>query len=123
MPLLDVTEVLFDPDFADTLVCIRQTQTVDDDGIATNVTQSMPFIGVVTADRGKELARLAAGSHVSGSILVHTAFRLTNGGPAGRDSDHIVWNGDEYIVKSIDDYSTYGMGFLCASCDLLPLSG
>lgn len=123
MPLLDVSEVLGDPDFADTLVCIRQTQTVGDDGMAVNVTQSMPFLGVVTADRGKELARLAAGSHVSGSILVHTVFRLTNGGPNGVDSDHVVWNGDEYIVTSINDYSRYGAGFICASCDLLPLSG
>lgn len=123
MPLLDVTDILFDPDFADTLTCIRQTQTVGDDGIASNATQTVSFVGVVTADSGKELARLAAGSHVSGSILVHTVFRLTNGGPNGIDSDHVVWNGDEYIVTSINDYSTYGAGFICASCDLLPLSG
>jgi hypothetical protein len=123
MPLLDVSDVLFDPDFADSLVCIRQTQTVGSDGIATNATQSVPFVGVVTADRGVELARLAAGSHVSGSILVHTVFRLTNGGPNGVDSDHVVWNGSEYIVTSVNDYSTYGAGFVCASCDLLPLSG
>ncbi|MCJ4730231.1 head-tail adaptor, partial [Klebsiella pneumoniae] len=52
MPLLDVTEVLLDPDFVDlTLVCHRQVQTVDEDNFPTNTVQAIPFSGVVTVDR------------------------------------------------------------------------
>jgi len=124
MPLLDVSDVLSDPLFADTtLVCTRETQVVGDDGIAVNTEQAIPFSGVVTADRAKELARLAEGSQVSGSILIHTVFRLTNGGPDGSDSDKVTWNGRQYLVTSINDYTTYGAGYVCASCDLLPISG
>ncbi|EPH6016673.1 head-tail adaptor, partial [Yersinia enterocolitica] len=37
MPNLDVTDVLFDPDFCDmSLVVKRNVQTVDADGFATN---------------------------------------------------------------------------------------
>ena len=37
MPTLDVTDVLFDPEFCDTsLIVTRNQQTVDDDGFATN---------------------------------------------------------------------------------------
>lgn len=122
MPFLYVSEILIDPDFADSLICERQSQTVGDDGIAVNVPTTAPFLGVVTSDKSKELARLAAGSLISGAILVHTSFRLTNGKP-GIDADIIIWNGARYTVASVDDYSRYGGGFICASCDLIPLSG
>ncbi|HHS9553861.1 TPA: head-tail adaptor, partial [Raoultella planticola] len=40
MPLLDVTEVLLDPDFVDlALVCHRQVQTVDADNFPVNTPQ------------------------------------------------------------------------------------
>ncbi|MGI4812806.1 MAG: hypothetical protein ACRYG5_06515 [Janthinobacterium lividum] len=122
MPLLDVSDLLSDPDFADQLFCARQRQSVGEDGIAVNLACMTPFIGVVTADRAKELARLATGSTISGSILVNTVFRLTNGAP-GIDADIITWNGRRYTVIDVNDYSRYGAGFICASCDLLPLSG
>ncbi|HFF9479185.1 TPA: DUF2612 domain-containing protein [Serratia marcescens] len=48
MPTLDVTDVLFDPEFCDTsLIVTRNQQTVDDDGFATNAPVKMPFAGVV----------------------------------------------------------------------------
>ena len=122
MPDIDVSELLFDPDFAETLECLRQIQTVSDRGIATNTPQSFPFFGVVTADRGTEMARLAAGSRVSGSILINTVFRLSEG-LAGRDADVVIWNGARYTVVSVSNYSRYGAGFVCASCDLIPLAG
>lgn len=52
MPCLDVTEVLFDPDFCDTtLVCKRSQQLVDADGFTQDSIQRFPFSGVVTVDR------------------------------------------------------------------------
>lgn len=119
---LDVSDLLVDPDFADRLQCVRHQQTVDEHGIAHNAQQVSEFLGVVTSDRGTELARLAAGARVSGSILIHTRFRLSNG-HAGHDADEVIWRGNRYTVVSVDDYSQYGAGFVCASCDLVPLVG
>ncbi|EKD6942298.1 head-tail adaptor, partial [Salmonella enterica] len=43
MPLLDVSDVLLDPDFMDTsLVCHRQVQTVDEDNFTKNTAQDIP---------------------------------------------------------------------------------
>ena len=122
MPDVDVSELLSDPDFADALVCERNAQVVSSGGIATNIAQTFDFLGVVTSDRGKELARLAAGSHITGSILINTEFRLTNGRD-GIAADVVTWNGARYTVVTVDDYSRYGAGFICASCDLIPLAG
>lgn len=122
MPNLDVSDVLLDPDFFDTLVCTRNTQTVDDGGIATNSPVDTPFIGVVTSDSGDILERLAEGSRAKGSILVHTKFRLTESSD-GLDADIVTWDGNRYTVANVNNYSRYGRGFVAAYCDLMPLSG
>lgn len=123
MALLDVTDVLLDPDFMDAgLLCNRMTQTVGDDGRAANAVTQTRFAAVVTSDKGDILHRNADGSRIIGSITLHTPFRLTDGA-AGRDADEIVWQGRTYTVVSVNDYSHFGRGFVCATCDLKPLSG
>ncbi|WP_175910635.1 hypothetical protein [Burkholderia metallica] len=123
MAFLDVTDVLLDPDFMDTgLICNRMTQTVDSHGRAQNTAASTPFAAVVTSDKGDILHRNADGSRIIGSITLHTMFRLTDGS-AGRDADEVVWAGRTYTVVNVNDYSHFGRGFVCATCDLKPLSG
>ena len=122
MPLLDVSEILLDPDFVDSLVCARQTQTVDDDGIATDTPTTTPFFGVVTNNTGDLLMRLAEGSHINGSITVHSRF-LLQAGSDGQDADIVTWNGRSYTVTNVGDWSRFGIGFTAANCELIPLSG
>jgi galactose-6-phosphate isomerase len=122
MAQLDVSEILLDPDFTDSLVCARNTQTVDDDGIATDATVSTPFVGVVTNDLGDILKRFPEGSYVTGSIMVHSRFPLT-AGRDGIDADRVQWKGDMYTVFNIANWTTYGAGFTAALCTPVKLSG
>jgi len=123
MPQLDVSDVLLDPDFIDTsLVCIRQAQTVGTDGIAVDTQTSTPFSGVVTNDTGDILMREAQGEHITGSITIHTKFRLTDGSTS-YSADQVTWLGATYTVSRVANWSTYGAGFIAATCDLMPLSG
>ncbi|HEJ7993745.1 TPA: head-tail adaptor [Serratia liquefaciens] len=129
MPLLDVTEVLLDPDFVDfSLVCRRQVQTTDDDNFPINTPQEIPFTGVVTVDRSLEARRMAAGQNINGAILIVTQFRLTQGrksaadGP-NLDADLVVYNGGLYRVTFVDPYTRYGAGFVQAHCELLGQEG
>ncbi|PIK75263.1 hypothetical protein [Pseudomonas sp. 382] len=124
MALLDVTEVLLDPDFMDMgLVCKRSTQTVGDNGRATNAQSSTTFAGVVTSDKGDILERIAGGERKKGSITIHTMFRLTAGDGDEIIADVVTWQGRDYTVANVNNYSHFGRGFVAASCDLLPLSG
>lgn len=124
MAQLDVTEILLDPDFMDTgLVCKRSTQTVGDNGRATNTATSTPFAGVVTSDKGDILERIAGGERKKGSITIHTMFRLTAGSGEDSIADIVTWQGRDYTVSNVNDYSHFGRGFVAASCDLLPLAG
>ena len=120
MPLLDVSDVLADPDFADTMTVARSVQTVGDNGRVQISSQTIPISGVVTSDAGDILERVANGSRLKGSITVHTTFQLV-ASDGDTDADVITWAGREYTVASVNDYSRYGAGFVAASCDLKPL--
>ncbi|EAZ4271193.1 head-tail adaptor [Salmonella enterica] len=129
MPLLDVSDVLLDPDFMDTsLVCHRQVQTVDEDNFAKNTVQDIPFSGVVTVDRSLEARRMEAGQNISGAILIVTQFRLTQGQPGTDstprlDADIVTYNGRDYRVTFVDPYTSYGTGFVQAHCELVDFNG
>jgi hypothetical protein len=122
MPFLDLSDVLDDPDFTDTLLLTQETVTLDSHGRTVSTPVRRNISGVVTSDRGRNRDLLAEGQRISGSILVHTRTPLTSGGE-GRMADLLTWNGRDYIVATVDDYTRYGAGFICAHCDLKPLNG
>ncbi|AFC85916.1 hypothetical protein [Frateuria aurantia] len=120
---LNVSRVLASREFRDTsLVRIRNTQTVGDDGRAVNAQDSTPFSGVVTNDAGYILRRFPAASVVSGSILITSQTPLTSGTP-DLDADIVRWRGQQYTVSMVNDYTTYGQGFTEAICNPLSLQG
>jgi len=123
MPLLDVSEVLLDPDFCDnTLVCERNAITTDNSGRGVVKTEFTRFSGVVTSDKGELLQRGAVGEHATDNILVITRFKLRDAGIAAT-ADVVKWNGLRYTVSKLNAYSTYGVGFVEATCEMIPLSG
>lgn len=123
MPTLDVTDVLFDPDFCDfNLWVTRRVQTVDEDGIGSDSEVKKQFAGVVTVDRSLENRRMQAGQVISGAILIVTTERLTQG-QTGCDADIVTYQGRDYRVTFVDPYTAYGAGFVQAHCELMPFDG
>jgi len=121
MPLLDVSDVLLDPDFADTITVYRQAVTVGDDGRAVRTETAIATGAVITPDKFSTLQRLAEGSNVSETITVTTQFRLTSS-TDGYDADEILWNGKRYVVIAVGDCTRYGAGFIEASASLKGMS-
>ncbi|MEN6629823.1 MAG: hypothetical protein ABFC42_09270 [Sulfuricella sp.] len=123
MALLDVSDILTDPDFMDTaLVCERNAQTVGNNGMATNAVTLTTFAGVVTSDNGDLLDRTAGGDRIKGNMTIHTRFPLDDGSSIN-GADIVQWNGRRYTVTVVNDWSHFGRGFVCATCDLIPLAG
>jgi galactose-6-phosphate isomerase len=123
MPLLDMTDVLLDPDFLDTTpVCTRQTQVDDGHGRVRNETVTLPFAGVVSMDAGAIIRRLPEGSYITGSIMIYTLFRLRLRGE-NVDADLVDWHGARYRVSNMGDYTGYGAGFVWAICEPLVPAG
>lgn len=123
MPNIDVSDILSDPDFMSAgLVCERNVQTVGSNGMASNATTLMPFTGVVTSDNGDLLERNPDGERIKGNMTIHTRFPLDDGS-ATNCADVVQWRGRRYTVTVVNDWSHFGRGFICATCDLIPLAG
>jgi hypothetical protein len=127
-PLLDVTEVITDPNFADDFQVIRRVQDVDDHGEPfVRVITTYNSIGVCTPSGDQSLVRADAYEAQSNALQVITKFRLRgaavdNG--TGFLPDLVVWQKGSYVVKSVDDYSRFGAGFVVAGCilqDYIPM--
>jgi galactose-6-phosphate isomerase len=125
MALLDVSDILTDPDFVEkNLLCQRNAQTVGQDGIAVITPTITPFFGVVTNASGMDLRRTAEGEIIYGSIFIATRFQLIDG-KTGFTADIIQRGpgGLTYTVRNVAPYAKFGRGFVQAICDLIPLSG
>jgi galactose-6-phosphate isomerase len=112
MPLLDVSEILLDPDFVDS----ARLHAANADGrrqrhARIDAQNTTPFYGVVTNNTGDLLMRLAEGSRINGSITVHSQF-LLQAGSDGIDADIVTWNGRSYTVTSVGDWSHLGSASL-----------
>lgn len=110
MPLLDVTELFTDPDFATTFDVERIGEDVGDDGR----TAAAPFrtrgvVGVVQPAGPTTLARLADGSNLTGAIEIWTTFRLSNGQRSDyQGADTVLWRGAPYTVIDVSPWDEHG---------------
>ena len=120
MPFIDVTDIILDPDIAgEQFTVIRRVETVTSAGIRTNTTQSITAWGSV---QPVESSRDFEGEYQVQveAIKVVTNFMLRAASTLGGrtfDPDYVVWRGDNYVVKTSQDYSRYGAGMIEATCD------
>ena len=117
MPLLDVNDA-FDPSFMDDIVVIRRSQTINAVGRGVDTPQTFSAQAVVVAASPDDLQRVPEEEWMNKTISITTAFRLQ--GPAideaGNitDADQILWHNSVYVIRSLDDFSGYGRGFVNA---------
>jgi hypothetical protein len=113
-PFVDVSDILVDPDLADSFTVNRRNTSTDVHGRVVNVTQVINnVIGVVNAASGNDLERHPEIQLMGRHLSIVTRFRLT--GPAqGVQPDIIQWQGDYYVVQALDPYPQYGVGFVQA---------
>lgn len=127
-PTLDVTEVLTSPEFADEFRTIRRQQGVNAHGepyiIATWVFGLRDgCVGVITPSSENSLVRADAYEAQSNSIQVITKFKLQGAVKDGQTipegqwlPDLVKWQGNHYIVRTTNDFSRFGVGFIVADC-------
>ena len=124
MPDLDVSELLEDPDLADTFNVIRRQNVIGNDGVGTVVPTTFPcVVGVVTVAGNNALQRLPESQMFGKTISVATTFRLRGASTDQQgiqyQPDLVVWpisNGNTFIVSDLQDWSRFGAGFVEATC-------
>jgi galactose-6-phosphate isomerase len=121
MALIDVSDLLLDPDFADSFTIVRLAETVGDDGRAVRTETRETVMGVVQP-YGSTTQITPDAAQVMGPIEIHTQAQL-RGATAFSAADQVEWNGHRYSVRVVNDWSRFGAGFYHAVCDFRPLTG
>lgn len=113
MPSLDVSFVVADPMLADRFTVKRRTDVVDNFGrtAPTLVETFANQVGVVTQQDPADLMRRDDGQMVPRMIFVASRF-IFRGASVGYQPDIITWNGSDYTVKHVMNYSRYGNGIV-----------
>lgn len=117
MALIDVSELLSDPDFADSATLITRGVTVNEFGESVMSEEVPEAVTVVVAGNGGEesLSKLPEAVRLVDVISVYYAGLLSAERPGGY-SDVIEWNGVRYQVRYVDNYMNFGRGFCRALC-------
>lgn|ERR1019366_1739770 len=120
MPLIDVSDVLLDPMIAgEAFLVVRRLEVVNSFGESVVTMQSFAATGSIIPTGNNSLVREEAYQIQAKTIRVVTAFPLRG---VSKDStgtyqpDIVMWNNDSFIVKSLNDYTSYGVGLVEAEC-------
>lgn len=122
MPLLDVSEILADPDFAadDGFAVTRRVATANTYGETTITETAYTAAGVVLAGGGDTLTTLQDAQQAASTIEIYTPFKLVVA-TGTTLADLVEWQGTIYVVSAIQDWGAFGAGFYHATCTMRDL--
>jgi len=129
MPMLNLSPVLTSPMLLDTFTVNRRQQSINNYGEAsTTVTANTNIRGIVFPSDENDLKRLPDAQIQAKAITVITAFALRGESETGTGGDEtqfqpdiVVWNGDSFMVRVVEDYTNYAAGFVLAVCTSIDL--
>lgn len=119
--MINVAEIVNDPDFAQSFYLIRSTGSFALGGFQTTPT-TIPMYGVIEVAKEKELATLPEGDRISGAMAFYTSdpIYMTNvdanpsygagnfGVTAKRISDVVLWHNQQFRVVKDSVWSDFG---------------
>lgn len=119
MALIDVTNLLSDPDFSDTATLIKRTSSVDSFGRNALIEAEETITCVVQGLGNDDLAKLPTYAASLENIVVHYKGALYCADGAGTYSDIIRWRDKRYEVTAIlENLINYGGGWTKAAATL-----
>ena len=119
MPFLDPSVMLLDPEFTTRFAVVQRAQNVDVNGTVSTADTIKPnILGVVLPTTPAELKRYKDKEFGQRTLKVITQFRLNSAAVthAGvqRQPDHILYQGDRFIVVDLKPFTQYGPGWVLA---------
>jgi hypothetical protein len=116
--MIDMSEVLDDTDFTQTVTRIQRNETINQYGESVLTSVTSQIVASITSPNAQELLRFADATAYKDAITVITKVNL-NGVSFGSQPDIIFYHGNNYIVEVTNDYNDFG--FTVATCKLLDL--
>jgi hypothetical protein len=125
VPQIDVTSLLSDSFIAgEAFQVIRRSEVMGESVVPTITTTTFNAFGSVVPIGDNSLLREEAYTTSNKTIQVITTFPLRGSSIDANGvqwrPDLVLWHGDHFIVKTLQDYSSYGAGMVVAECMATP---
>lgn len=119
MALIDTSFLLLDPDFtSEPVALITRASAVNEWGEhVVDESAPQPIVAAVQPASSEDLQKLPEGARLADAIDVWYRGVLAVERPDGY-ADIILWRGQRFIVKSVDDWMMNGTGYCKAICVL-----
>lgn len=118
MPLLDVSQVINDPDFCSLVTITRRKQITNDYGEPETQEHKFNRVSGVLINTTNSIVREDSGQYAIKGLSFYTTFRIigVNNNTAGEAyaPDILTWHNNNYLVGDVLDYSMFGAGFVVA---------
>ena len=118
--MINVSELIHDPDFATEITVVRRTKAKLDHGRATVTESEFKTIGIVqpaTAEQLQQLSNIDV-SKPAETLSLYVLEKLTAGNEQGEYSDLLRIKGHDYACLQVEDFSRHGYYHALASRDL-----
>lgn len=117
MALIDVSDLLTDPDFTDSVTLIRRASSINVYGEHVMAETSTTITAVVQGTNTEDLIRMPEAARLRDMITVYYKGELMAMSVNGY-ADVIVWQDNRYQVATIDEnFPNFGAGFTRAICN------
>lgn len=115
MALIDVTELLSDPDFIDPVSIVSRTPIINNFGENTLNETSIQTVGSVQPASGKALQRLPQDLQISDMSSFWVKAEIAVNEP-GKYTDVLVFKSRRYQVVTVFQWSNWGAGYSEGLC-------
>lgn len=115
MALVDVTELLVDPDFVDAIQVITRVDTVNSQGENQLAETTLSTVGSVQPASGRTIARLPEEFRVANVSEFWFKGQIVTSSP-GEYSSILVFQGVRYEVQTVQNWLNFGAGWSSGTC-------
>ncbi len=115
MALIDVSELMHDPDFVDTMTHITRVPTINSYGENLLQETSTPTVGSIQPATGDAVLRLPEALRTSNVNSFWLFGSIVTSAP-GRYTDILVFKGKRYQVQTVQDWTHWGAGWSEGLC-------
>jgi hypothetical protein len=106
---VDLSEVVSDPDLAESFTITRNTGAFGSGGWIPNAPTVIPAYGIVSVAKQADLDAIPEADKISEAMVFHSTQEMFITNAAGSaTSDTLQWQGTNYRVYSVANYSNRG---------------
>lgn len=113
--MIEISELMTDPDFAQPFVIRRVSGAFAGEGEFTRTETTVNASGVIQPASEDDLKMLPEGERSDSAIKVYSKTELRRGDGAGTESDVIEWLGKRYRVMQSKPWQLHGYYFAIAT--------